>query len=446
MMYAIANVIRALPALYAVISVLDSAVHITGCAMVSVLLFRLTRRKAPGWYICAAGLCLAVNVAEVFLMGRVHEFGELVYSVITMLLPYACMLLIFPPGGVWKALLCTLGYTFVEALRFLILLFFKFDNNNRNNALELLVEFLVDVACFLLIFALLTRRARKNRGELQLTRSAALLFVLIVASVTVFVTSIMLLSPEFSSQRQTEFAFILLNIPVLTATVSYALVSFFRMRNQSETYREQLNMQIRQYEWMEQMNEDLRMFRHDFPKKMRPLIAYLEGDRPDEAKEMAEQFMGFVAETGKTFRTGNYRLDTVLNCQQQIAKKDGIEIRVPFGATFPKEGISPDDIYTIFPNALDNAIEACRNVEGERVIDFTSRVAGNTVYITIANPYTGELKQRGGAPVTGKTDKKNHGYGFRSIKKAAANYGKDNVSFTAENGVFELRIFLMIPE
>ena len=47
-----------------------------------------------------------------------------------------------------------------------------------------------------------------------------------------------------------------------------------------------------------------------------------------------------------------------------------------------------------------------------------------------------------GFPVTTKADKEHHGYGLRSIKKAAAKYGEDNVTFLIEDGTFELRLFL----
>lgn len=445
-MTAIAELIRSSPVLFAVISGLDGIVHLTGCTIVTVLLFRLVPRKKAWVYLLCTALYAVYGIMDAVTWRAEDEQVRLIFTVFAMLVPYGCAALLFPKKGLWKALLTTVGYTFVEAIRFLVLmLFYRFDNDARDDALELPVEFLVDVICFLLAYVFLARRAKKHTEGLNVTKNAAILFLLIVGSVAVFVTSLLLLSPDYISEKQSEFGFILLNIPMLTGTVSYAIVSFFRLRARSETYREQLNMQIRQYEWMEHMNEDLRIFRHDFPKKMRPLIAYLEADDTEEALRMAEQFSGFVADTAAPFRTGNSRLDTVLNCEQQVALKDDIRIHVPFGTVFPKDGIAADDIYTIFPNALDNAIEAARAVDRERVITFTSRVAGNTVYVTITNPVAGEIKQKNGLPQTTKADKKLHGYGFRSMKKAAAKYGKDNVSFSAENGVFELRIFFELP-
>ncbi|MBR0510763.1 MAG: GHKL domain-containing protein [Clostridia bacterium] len=76
------------------------------------------------------------------------------------------------------------------------------------------------------------------------------------------------------------------------------------------------------------------------------------------------------------------------------------------------------------------------------MVAFRSRMTKQTVYVTIRNPMAGELRMKNGLPVTSKADKGAHGYGLASLKKAAAKYGDDNVTFSAENGWFELQMFL----
>ena len=438
-MNALIELLRQSPAAFAALSCLDVLLGVSGCAMLAGALFHPPLRRRPVcWAVCGA-LCLLCGAVP----PPSDETAALLLSAAGLALPFACMALLFRGKGLWKTMLAAAGYAFVEALRFLVLLtFFRFDYNDWDDALTLAVGLPIDLLFFLFSLLLLTAYARRHTVYVDVTRNGAVLFLLIVISVAVFVASLAVLGPSWSGRNQLEFAFLLLNIPVLTATVAFALSRFFRMRSQAESYRRQLEMQIRQFEWMERMVDDVRAFRHDLPKKMRPLIAYLDEDRPEEARRMAEQFSDYTPGEGDRFHTGNYRLDTVLYCEQQIALREGARIEVPFDTVFPKEGIAPDDIYTIFPNALDNAIEACRGLEGEKVIEFRSRMDKQTVYVTIRNPMAGELKVRGGLPQTGKADKSAHGYGFRSIKKAAAKYGGDNVSFFAENGVFELRMFL----
>ena len=81
-----------------------------------------------------------------------------------------------------------------------------------------------------------------------------------------------------------------------------------------------------------------------------------------------------------------------------------------------------------------------------REIFFHARMNDDTVYVTIRNPVAGEVKLKNGVPQTSKRDKSLHGYGFRSIKKAAAHYGSNNVQCVVENGFFELRLFLRIGQ
>ena len=442
-MTAIARVIQEMPALYGAISILDNLLMAAGCAFVTVSLFHLELRKKAWPYLLGALFCVVLGAGDHAMLAVQDSLPDLIWTTLTLLLPFACMALIFPRKGLWKAMLVTFGYTFVDALRyFLLLLFFRYDFDNPDPPLEMLVGFLVNVAVCLLAFVLLTRYAKKRTLSLHLTRNASVLFMLIVFTVAIFVTSMLIFTSSNTAIRQLEFAFVLINIPMLAVTIAFGLFTVFRMRVQSERYKEQLAMQVQRFEWMEQMNDDLRVFCHDFPKKMRPLILYIDEDKPAEARAMAQQFTDFVATRGERFHTGNVRFDTVLFCEQQLAAKDGVRFDVPFDTVFPAEGIEPDDIYTIFPNALDNAIEACRKVTGERAVSLRTRIAGGVVYVTVRNPVSEPVKEKNGELQTTKADKEHHGYGLRSLRRAAAKYGEDNVSYSVEDGFFTLRLFL----
>ena len=360
-MTAIADVIRDLPALYGAISILDNLLMITGCAFVTVSLFHLERRRSAWPYILCSLIAVVLGACDHAMLAIQDSLPDLIFTTLCVLMPFACMALIFRRKGLWRAMLVSFGYTFVDALRyFVLLLFFRYDFDNPNPPLEMLVGFLVNVAVCLAAFVLLTNYTKKHAVSLHVTRNASILFMLVVVTVAVFVTSMLIFTSSNTAVRQLEFAFVMVNIPLLAVTIAFALYTISQMRVQSERYREQLAMQVQRFEWMEQMNDDLRVFCHDFPKKMRPLILYIDEDKPAEARAMAQQFTDFVATRGERFHTGNYRFDTVLFCEQQLALKDGITLDVPFDTVFPDQGIDPDDIYTIFPNALDYAIEACR--------------------------------------------------------------------------------------
>ena len=439
-MTSVIEFLRSSPTVFILLSCIDNLLVITGCAMLVKALFRLPHRRSPVYYVICVLFCIAYGAV---IPGAGSETADLVWSAVGMIYPFLCMALLFRGRKILKAMLVPLGYIIVDAIRYLLLqLFYHFDYNHRDNASELLFGIAVDLVFFLISLLLLTKHARRASYVADVTASGIGLFFLIVLSAAVLVTSLLVVGSERFDVRRAEYIFILLNIPVLSVTAIFAIVRYMRMKNEVENYKHRLEMQILQFEWMEQMIDDVRMFRHDLPKKMRPLIAMLEDERTEDAKELAEQFADFAAQTGERFHTGNYCLDTVLFCEQQIAERVGVTIEVPYGTVFPKDGIDADDIYTIFPNALDNAIEACKKIEGDRRIEFRSHYDKMAVYVTVRNPFAGDIKIINGIPQTNKEDKTAHGYGFRSLKKSASKYGVDNVSFSVEDGFFELRIFL----
>ncbi len=440
-MLAISSGIGSSPVLYAVLSALNMLL-IAGCSVAgTALLFRLWPRKR--WYLWALAAALSLAVGGLRPWAFDTSLGAVrFWNVAATLLPYLCALFLYPIKSVWKAFLVSLGYEFVAAAKYVVLLlFFNYDNDDVNDPLELMVELLLNVAVLLLL-TFLVQRFRARNETFPITRTGVTLYLLIMATVVVLSVSLSLLGSHYTEEDHAQFAFTLLNIPLFAATVAYAAMSVSKSRQQERAYKEQLNQQIRHYEMMEQMNEDLREFRHDLPKMLRPFAAYVENDDSAAAKEIAKKLSGFTAEHGVRFNTGNYRLDTVLFCQQQLAQKDGVTINFVFGSIFPAEGIDPDDLYVIFPNALDNAIEACRKVEGPREITITSKIVGDEVLVTITNPVAETVRTHGGLPQTSKRDTKRHGYGFRSMKKAAAKYGGDNLDFRVENGMFILRFNL----
>ena len=439
-----AEALRGSLPVWSLLSVLDSLLAISGCAMLSYVFFRIpVRRKPLPWIVCAA-LVVAFAAAEPAAL-RVDSDGfAVIWSALGLILPFGAMALMFRGKGLWKPMLAVAGYSFVEGACFVIVMaVFGFDYTDRNDTLELLVRVAVDVLFFGAALFLFTRRLNRRSATLNVTGTGVALYLMVVLSFSVFISTLLIIGPSISATKRVEYLLLLLNIPVISATVAFAFIRFFRVKNESENYKRQLQMQIAQFERIESVMEDVRIFRHDLPKKMRPIVAYLDADRPDEAKRIAEQIGDLAVKIGDRFHTGNYRLDTVLSFEQQLADRDGTKIDVSFDSAFPADGIDPDDVYTIFPNALDNAIEACRALpEEKRVITFRSRMDARTVFVTIRNPLLGEIRTKNGLPQTSKADKASHGYGFRSIRKAASKYGEDNVSFITENGVFELRLFL----
>ena len=437
----LAETITSNTVLFCALSVVNHLFIALICLLAVPVAFRISLRRDPPRWIAAVLLSAAIGAARPFCLNG-GAVLPLVWETLALVLPFVCVALVVPAGAFWKGMAAALGCCLIDLPKYMILmLFFRYTDDDLDAPPAFLVELLLHVLFLLLFVALYARRERKNVFA-PLLRLDPVFFVLIVLSLSSFTASLVMFGSMLSPDRRPEFAFALANLPLFAATVTYGVATTLRTKKAEETFRRELDRQILHYETMERINEDLRIFRHDLLKKLRPMVAYLNENNPEAAKEIANELGAFTQTEGARFHTGNTRLDTVLFCEQQTAQPDGIRIIFTEDSRFPADGVSPDDIYTIFPNALDNAIEACRQAEGEREIVVAAKTVGDEVFVTVSNPIAGTLDLKDEELKTTKADKKLHGYGLKNIKKAAANYGSDNVDYMVEDGRFILRISL----
>ncbi|MCD8367385.1 MAG: ATP-binding protein [Clostridiales bacterium] len=138
--------------------------------------------------------------------------------------------------------------------------------------------------------------------------------------------------------------------------------------------------------------------------------------------------------------TGNEILNTVLTEKSLRCQQAHITL------TCLAEGsalafLDAVDLYTLFGNALDNAMEAVSALEEEnRLIRVTVRQRSGLVLVQVENPYQGTLVLENGLPETSKGEEKGwHGFGLRSIQSIAERY-QGIFQISAEGQVFRLRI------
>ncbi len=161
------------------------------------------------------------------------------------------------------------------------------------------------------------------------------------------------------------------------------------------------------------------------------------GDRVDLAElQSVEQAISIYANVAQT---GNETLDIVLTDKMLSCEPKGIEITCMADGkclSFMRE----EDIYSLFGNALDNAIAAVEQLdEPEREIKVLIKNLGDIVSVRVENKYKGQIKLKNGLPVTTQKDLRYHGFGILSMQMLAARYnGKLNVDVSG--GTFVLNI------
>lgn len=127
-------------------------------------------------------------------------------------------------------------------------------------------------------------------------------------------------------------------------------------------------------------------------------------------------------------------------------KQLGIELNY-YGNANELSFLSPDDVYSLFGNVLDNAIDAVSEIVDvqKRIIEIVVERRGDLVYCSASNYFEGELKMSDGLPRTTKRGKPGfHGYGMKSIRLIVQKYG-GSVEVSVENNIFTLVFYLVSP-
>ncbi len=210
------------------------------------------------------------------------------------------------------------------------------------------------------------------------------------------------------------------------------------------------------YEAMEQQHFEIRRLRHDMANHLQALAGLSEGARDEYIQEMLEG--NAMAHTLNY--CGDATVNAVLTSKESMMRQKGIRLdwKLDIGETLPYQKA---DICALFANALDNAAEACEaylKTAGSAGTSQTSKKAAMTVTldarfqkgmltVSVKNPMQKKVISKGTVssgllPKTTKQDKKNHGFGLRSIREIVERY-QGRMEIRTEGDVFELFFYLM---
>ena len=140
-----------------------------------------------------------------------------------------------------------------------------------------------------------------------------------------------------------------------------------------------------------------------------------------------------------TYQTANGALNVVLNEKSSVCRQKSIEFSCIADAGL-LSFMSETDVYVLFGNIFDNAIEAAGELaEDKRSVGASIRSTGEIVVINVYNGYRGDIKFENGLPITKKADKANHGYGLKSIRQIVSKY-EGEMRITARDGIFEITV------
>lgn len=242
----------------------------------------------------------------------------------------------------------------------------------------------------------------------------------------------------FYNETSRTYYLALLLIDTVVLFYQYTIYQTLGLERENETVRLLLTQSSKQYQIAKQNMEQVNIKCHDLRHQIR---LFRGAGRIDESvlKEMEQAVDAYDT----TVKTGNPALDVLLTEKSQICRSKQI------GFTCMADGkglayMEPADLYALFGNALENAIEATEQLTdpAQKQIVLTVRPVEGFCSVHLQN-YTKEpLRLENGLPVTSKQDRLNHGFGTRSMQLLVEKYGGE-LTFQQEADV--VNIYMLLP-
>ena len=293
--------------------------------------------------------------------------------------------------------------------------------------------------CLTLLFCFLLEQHR-NRQTLQRIPGRSIL------RMTVFpVASVLMLYFIFENSKTQEDLSVSTVIFTMVLVVANAavLVMLRNMERNAQTEQElallhqSMALQRENIRSLEQSYRAQRSATHEYSHQLQTLSDLLEREELPAAKAYLSELQ--QKQSARIFAVNTHHpvIDVVLNEKYRLAEEKGIDIRFRVNDLSALD-LPTDALVVLLSNLLDNAIEACEKVQGERRID-CSLLLEECLYLSVRNSSPPVTFRKEGIATT-KTPASEHGFGLPAIRRilkewnaeSAMQYQDGFFSFVAE--------------
>ena len=298
----------------------------------------------------------------------------------------------------------------------------------------------VDLLCYGLVYLLLFYALKpfvKNR-EANFDNKIKAVFSVGVLILCIGMARLTQDNPDRNRQAVMAEAVFQILIDAAVIALQFGVMEQARLTGNVETMRELVHQQRVQYEASKESAQIINEKYHD----LKHLIKSFRGTVP---QEQLDQLKHSIAAYERPANSGNEVLDVLLAEKIGICQQRNIVLTCSLGMT-DFSFVEELDLYSLFQNALTNAINAVSALPetAERFISLSAARDGNMLTIHMENPCEEEITFVDGLPQT-REDPNWHGFGMKSMNRIAEKY---NGMLTAQQRgrMFFLDILLLAPE
>lgn len=231
------------------------------------------------------------------------------------------------------------------------------------------------------------------------------------------------------------------DVCVFAVTVAFIVVMHnnYGLQTERENIRRQIALEREEYKITEQKLELGRRYRHD----MRHHFAAIRGLLQQGDARGVEEYLDSLDDGIASFEQRDYCKNAVINAvlSALLERARGADISVRAEADIAENiPFESSDIGIVLANAVENAVNACGGVQGERNIYISACCDSVKFTLSVENSVASAIPlDEDGLPVAKKSEE--HGYGLASIKYIVEKYN-GMISCGCSDSTFRLKLVL----
>lgn len=309
------------------------------------------------------------------------------------------------------------------------------------NPFSILIYFLSYLVVYDMGFFIISNRYIKNFKKLKVKQMSLMIIAVCIMFFAIVLSLIMTYS-TYDNYVQV-YAVIVYCYDIFSCILALFIQYDMALRERLEIdYSTVSHLYRQEQEHFKVMKENINMINikcHDLKHQVRAI-----GKQSLVSQEAIHEIEEAINIYDSSIETGNEVMNIILTEKSLLCNQKSIKLSCMIdgaGMVF----MSESDIYSLFGNLIDNAIEAVDNVEKDkRMIGLNVKSVGNLLSINVYNFYEHELKYNAKGIETSKADKNYHGFGIKSIKHICKKYHGD-MSITTDDNVFNTNILIPTP-
>ncbi len=227
---------------------------------------------------------------------------------------------------------------------------------------------------------------------------------------------------------------------------SIDISSYIEYELKTRQVEKQLQRQVVHYQQYTKYISSLRAFKHDYKRMAETARHLVDIGSQEKALRLLSQMNEEMERSLQYVQYSNHVVvDAILQECANRCKEKGFSFSAV--VNLPESlGLNDLELCRIFGNLVDNAYEACEQVqEGKRFIRIESGISGDWVTVKLSNSFAGPIQMTDGIPKTRKSDQPEHGIGLVSAKQIVESTGGFlQIDIDSDRRIFVVNLHLCV--